>query len=148
MQGTYLDELMNVATHQLVGRYGAQTFQLVKSNNVVGPPHGGGNVIPDIKVHMILSLVTTSGFLGTRSDLLEGNSKRGCLGVRSNKSGCHCLNDLLRHLGKLLADAGQGLVLPSSQFGIHFLIKFSCHLCKEQYKQDVSTRLKKREQVG
>ena len=50
-------------------------------------------------------------------------------------------NNLLCHPGSLLANVGQWLVLPSPQLGVHFLVKFCCHLCKEHHKQDINTKL-------
>lgn len=99
----------------------------------MGSPYGSGSVVPNIGVNLALSLITAASSLRTRSDLLKRNSDGSFLGVRSNGDGCSSLNNLLRHPRSLLADAGQRLVLLGPQAGIHFLVKFSRHLCKTRY---------------
>ena len=91
-----------MTTHQLVGRYGTQTFQLVMSDDVVDSPHGSGSIILDAKVHLTLPFITAMSSLWTRSDLLDGNSEQGRLGVKSSRSGHSSLNNLPRHPRSML----------------------------------------------
>lgn len=80
----YLDELMDVMTHELVRRHRVQTFQFLKSN--VSPLHCSGSIVLDVGVNLAFSLVATTSPLWTRSDLLDRGSRRSSLGVRSNGS--------------------------------------------------------------
>ena len=107
----------------------------------MGSPNGSCSVVPDIGVNLALSLIIVMSSLRTRSDLLKRNRRGICLRVRSNGGGRSSLNKLLRHPEWLLVDARQRLVLPCPQLGIHFLIKFSCHLCKTRYRYQTHTKL-------
>lgn len=101
----------------------------------MGSPHGSYSVVLDIGVNLALFFIAATSSLQTRSELLKRNSRGSCPRVRWG--GRSSLNDLFRHPGSLLADAGQRLLPFGPQLGMHFLVKFSCHLCK----QDINTRL-------
>lgn len=110
----------------------------------MGPPHGYYSIVPDVGINLTLSFVTDASSLWTMCDLLDRNSKGSSLGVRHDKSGRSSLNDLVRHSGSFLADAGQGLILPCPQLGVQLLVKLRRHLCKERHKQDASNKFKKK----
>ena len=63
MDEGYLNKLVNVAIHQLMRKDLSKTFELVRSNNVMGSPQGSCRILSNGSINLTLSLIATARFL-------------------------------------------------------------------------------------
>ena len=147
---SYLDELMNMAVHHLVGGHVRDPLELFRHHNLVFLSHDRPSIHPDVGPYFLLPLISSLALLGMGNDLFDGDTWRSSAPFVQGRSGRAFLRHfflflLLHNLQPLRTDTGKGLILLRLDFGIQLLVKLCHHLCrKEKQSQNQKKKAKGR----
>ena len=139
----YLDELVDVTTHELIRRHAREDLKIFNGESILCPRHRKASIVLNaarrVRAGFLLSLVGHVLLLQVWGDLLY----RGYWGssphhIRDGGSGSD-RDPFLHHTHHPLPKVGKWLILLGPHFGVHILIKFCHHL----YERKEGKHLKK-----
>ena len=84
---SYLDELMHMAVHHLVGGYVKDPLELLRRHNLVCLSHDRPSIRPDAGPYFLLPLISSLALLGSGNDLLDGDTWRSSAPFVQGRSG-------------------------------------------------------------
>lgn len=121
-----------MAVHKLMRRNARKCLKVFSSNSKMSPRQGNSSIFLDIGrlgARFLLPYCQSPLPLWKRSELFQGSCRKGYpYGFKDGGSrGDRGL--FLDNLHHFLSQARKRLVPLGFHLGIHFLVKFGCHLC-------------------
>ena len=131
----YLDELVDMTTHNLVGRCSRKYLHLLNSKGLLCLRQCDPSVVLDtgrMRVSFILPFVTCTLPLPEGSDLFNRGSQGGCPHRLNARGGWIDEDPLLHYVHSLGPKTGKGLILLSPHSCIHPLVELRRHPYKRK----------------
>ena len=135
----FLDPLMDMTIHNLVGRHAREFLHLLGSKSLLRPCQRDPSIVPDTgrsRVSFVLQFVPGMPLLTLkRNNLFNQGSQGGCphrLPAKSSWGSWSDRGPLLHHPYSSSPKIGKRLILLSPHSGVHSLIKFCRHPCKRK----------------
>ena len=142
-----LDELMEMTTHNLVGRRSYEHLHLLDNKGLLHPCLRDPNIIPDTRrsrINFILQLIpSTLPFILDRNNFFNWGSWGGCPCCLDARSSWHSQSDrgpLIHHPHISSPKIGKRLILLGPHLSVHSLIKF----CRRPYMRKTLVQKKKK----
>ena len=123
----HLDELVDVAVHNLMRRDAWKNLEVLSSDIIMGPRQGLTSIFPDtrcLRTHLLFAFCSCLLHFWMRSNLFQWGSGRGSLCGFRDGGGWSNRSPLLDNLHHFLPQARKRLIL----LGIQLLIEFGHHL--------------------